>query len=207
MDAVIWHDLECGSYEQDLRLWLALAQAQGSSHPRHWRWHRAGHAPARTRWARGCGARHRRGAPVRARASRRRTPGADRRRRRPRFRPSGAQLRAVRRSDADDPAVWRRARARRGFCDPQPDICARRACWRSRSPKISRNSSGRTATSEPLPDMVELDGAVYFSQPTAIRRQGRTYVLERVRETITLPGTATGARIASRSIASRPADF
>ena len=31
MDAVIWHDLECGSYEQDLSLWLALAQAQGSS--------------------------------------------------------------------------------------------------------------------------------------------------------------------------------
>ena len=30
MDTVIWHDLECGSYQQDLSLWLGLAQAQGS---------------------------------------------------------------------------------------------------------------------------------------------------------------------------------
>jgi hypothetical protein len=37
---------------------------------------------------------------------------------------------------------------------------------------------------EPLPDMIEVDGAVYFSQPTAIRRQGHTYVLERIRETV-----------------------
>jgi SAM-dependent methyltransferase len=36
----------------------------------------------------------------------------------------------------------------------------------------------------PLPDVVERDGAVYFSQPTAVRRHGRTYVLERVRETV-----------------------
>jgi len=37
---------------------------------------------------------------------------------------------------------------------------------------------------EPLPDMTEVDGAVYFSQPTAIRREGHTYVLERVRQTV-----------------------
>jgi SAM-dependent methyltransferase len=28
--AVIWHDLECGSYREDLALWLALAQRHGS---------------------------------------------------------------------------------------------------------------------------------------------------------------------------------
>lgn len=37
---------------------------------------------------------------------------------------------------------------------------------------------------EPMPDIVELDGAVYCSQPTAIRRQGAGFVLERTRETV-----------------------
>lgn len=37
---------------------------------------------------------------------------------------------------------------------------------------------------EPLPDMVELGGAVYCSQPTAIRRHGNGFVLERARETV-----------------------
>jgi SAM-dependent methyltransferase len=36
----------------------------------------------------------------------------------------------------------------------------------------------------PLPDIVELDGTVYASQPTAVRAQGQTVVLERRREVI-----------------------
>ena len=36
----------------------------------------------------------------------------------------------------------------------------------------------------PLPDMLELDGCLYSSQPTAVRRDGGTFVLERRREVV-----------------------
>ena len=36
----------------------------------------------------------------------------------------------------------------------------------------------------PLPDLIELSGVVYCSQPTAIGRDGRGFVLERRRETV-----------------------
>jgi SAM-dependent methyltransferase len=38
--------------------------------------------------------------------------------------------------------------------------------------------------SAPIPDVRELDGFVYFSQPTAVRRDGDGFVLERRRETV-----------------------
>jgi SAM-dependent methyltransferase len=38
--------------------------------------------------------------------------------------------------------------------------------------------------SVPLPDIIELDGTVYASQPTAVRVEGHTVVLERRREAI-----------------------
>jgi SAM-dependent methyltransferase len=40
----------------------------------------------------------------------------------------------------------------------------------------------------PLPDVCELDGVVYSSQPTAVRADGQGYVLERRRETVTIEG-------------------
>jgi SAM-dependent methyltransferase len=43
----------------------------------------------------------------------------------------------------------------------------------------------------PIPDMVELDGVVYSSQPTAVRDEGDGFVLERRREQITADGTRT----------------
>jgi SAM-dependent methyltransferase len=43
----------------------------------------------------------------------------------------------------------------------------------------------------PLPDIEELDGSVYFSQPTAVRRSGNAFVLERRRQTIDPLGTRT----------------
>jgi len=36
----------------------------------------------------------------------------------------------------------------------------------------------------PLPDIIEIDGDVYCSQPTAVRRDGNSFVLERRREVI-----------------------
>lgn len=40
----------------------------------------------------------------------------------------------------------------------------------------------------PLPDIRELDGVVYSSQPTAVREEGDGFVLERLRERIGLAG-------------------
>jgi SAM-dependent methyltransferase len=45
----------------------------------------------------------------------------------------------------------------------------------------------------PLPDICELDGIVYASHPTAVRAEADGYVLERRRETVTLDGTRSVA--------------
>jgi SAM-dependent methyltransferase len=46
----------------------------------------------------------------------------------------------------------------------------------------------------PLPDVQELDGAVYSSQPIAVRADGDGFVLERRRETVTTDGQLTTER-------------
>jgi len=46
----------------------------------------------------------------------------------------------------------------------------------------------------PLPDICELDGIVYSSHPTAVRAEAGGYVLERRRETVTVDGTRSVAR-------------
>lgn len=43
----------------------------------------------------------------------------------------------------------------------------------------------------PLPDIAEIDGCAYFSQPTAVRRAGDSFVLERRREIVDAAGTRT----------------
>jgi SAM-dependent methyltransferase len=48
----------------------------------------------------------------------------------------------------------------------------------------------------PLPDILERDGTVYCSQPTAVRREGAAFVLERRREVI----DATGQRSQSTNV-------
>jgi SAM-dependent methyltransferase len=45
----------------------------------------------------------------------------------------------------------------------------------------------------PLPDIAEVDGRAYFSQPTAVRRVGETFVLERRREVVDLDGARSGS--------------
>lgn len=46
----------------------------------------------------------------------------------------------------------------------------------------------------PLPDMCELDGVVYSSHPTAVRAEPDGYVLERRRETVTVEGRRSVVR-------------
>ncbi len=48
--------------------------------------------------------------------------------------------------------------------------------------------------SAPLPDMCELDGIVYASHPTAVRAEPDGYMLERRRETVTIEGARSVAR-------------
>jgi SAM-dependent methyltransferase len=43
----------------------------------------------------------------------------------------------------------------------------------------------------PMPDVREVDGVVYSSQPTAVRADGRGFVLERRREIVSLAGDMT----------------
>ncbi|MGH2863101.1 MAG: class I SAM-dependent methyltransferase [Solirubrobacteraceae bacterium] len=45
----------------------------------------------------------------------------------------------------------------------------------------------------PLPDIAEIDGRAYFSQPTAVRRVQDTFVLERHREIVGSDGARTGS--------------
>ena len=183
MDAVIWHDLECGSYRQDLDLWLALGQAQGSpildigagtgrvTLPLA----RAGHeVVALDIDAELLGELGRRAAGLAVR-----TVVADAR-------------------DFDLPE--------RGFAlcvvpmqtiqlfgGEQERAHFLRSAARHLQPggalaiaiaQDLQEFEWHDGDGEPLPDMIELEGAVYFSQPTAIRRRGGTYVLERTRETV-----------------------
>ena len=48
----------------------------------------------------------------------------------------------------------------------------------------------RDGDAAPLPDIAEIDGSAYFSQPTAVRRIGDTFVLERRREIVDPSGGA-----------------
>lgn len=45
----------------------------------------------------------------------------------------------------------------------------------------------------PLPDIAEIDGSAYFSQPTAVRRVEGAFVLERRREIVDAQGTRTSS--------------
>jgi SAM-dependent methyltransferase len=45
----------------------------------------------------------------------------------------------------------------------------------------------------PLPDIAEINGRAYFSQPTAVRRVENTFVLERHREIVDADGTRDGS--------------
>jgi SAM-dependent methyltransferase len=46
----------------------------------------------------------------------------------------------------------------------------------------------------PLPDVTEIDGVVYCSRPTAVRRDGDGFVLERQRETVSPDGALDSER-------------
>lgn len=183
MDAVIWHDLECGSYREDLALWLAFGRAQGSpildigagtgrvSLPLA----RAGHEVV----ALDIDAELLRELSSRAAGLSVQTVVADAR-------------------DFDLPQksfalcvvpmqtiqLFGGEQQRTGFLRSAARHLRPGGMLAIAIAQDLQEFEWRDGDGEPLPDMVEVDGAVYFSQPTAIRRQGGTYVLERIRETV-----------------------
>jgi len=183
MDAVIWHDLECGSYEQDLALWLALGRAHGSpildvgagtgrvTLPLA----RAGHeVVALDLDAELLRELERRasGLPVETVVADARDlslPGR-------RFPLCIVPMQTIQLFGGEAGRARFLRSAARHLC-PEGVLAIAIA-------QDLQEFEWQDGDGEPLPDMIELDGAVYFSQPTAIRRQGSTYVLERTRETV-----------------------
>jgi SAM-dependent methyltransferase len=51
------------------------------------------------------------------------------------------------------------------------------------------DAAGHDAARLPEPDVTEASGTVYLSQPTAVRQIGRTFILERRRETLSPEGS------------------
>jgi SAM-dependent methyltransferase len=51
----------------------------------------------------------------------------------------------------------------------------------------------RAGDAMPLPDIAEIEGSAYFSQPTAVRRVGDAFVLERHREIVDPTGRRTSS--------------
>jgi SAM-dependent methyltransferase len=185
MNAVIWHDLECGNYVQDLALWLELAATQGSGSPVldvgagtgrvALRLARAGHQVV----ALDLDAELLRELDLRAGGLPIQTVVADARD----FELPGRSfalcvvpMQTIQLFGGSD---GRAAFLRRAAVHLRPGGVLAIAIAQDLEEFEWHNGDD-----EPVPDVVERDGAVYFSQPTAVRRCGRSYVLERVRETV-----------------------
>lgn len=182
-DAVIWHDLECGGYQQDLPVWLELAAEQGDpileigagTGRVALELARAGHELVAVDLD----------ASLLAELGRR---------------AAGLALETIR-ADARELSLPGRSfpliivpmqtiqlfggePARVAFLE-----AARRHLRAGGIVALAiaadlQEFEWQDGDEEPLPDMVELDGSVYCSQPTAIRREGAGFVLERARETV-----------------------
>lgn len=179
---VIWHDLECGGYRDDLGLWLELASEYGDPVLDVG----AGSGRVAVELA---GAGHR----VTALDS------------------DGTLLAALQERTTDRPVQTVIADARQFTIDQRFPLClvpmqtiqllgghaGRQGFLRSARRHLQDGGRLAVAISEhlepftaqpgiplPLPDVSERDGTVYFSQPTAIRVEGDGFVLERRREVV-----------------------
>ena len=197
MSEVIWHDIECGSYRQDLALWLALAdQYAGAGAPVldvgagtgrvSLALARAGHgvvALDQSRTLLAELARRARGLPIETVCADARTftlPGRH-------FPLIAVPMQTLQLLGGNEGQSAFLARARRHLQAGGAIAVAIVAL------EDLEEFDGEQAGELPLPDIAELDGCAYFSQPTAVRRQDGSVVLERLREVV----DAHGARRSS----------
>lgn len=195
MSAVIWHDIECGRYEQDLSLWLELAGehvADGQSLLD------IGAGTGRVTLALA-----RAGHSVLALDSDPELLAELQRR------AAGLPVQAVR-ADARDFALPGRSFPLiavpmqtvqlLGGADGQLALlrCVRRHLTAAGVVAVAVADAEDFEEFEwhegdlaPLPDIAEIGGRAYFSQPTAVRRRGDAFVLERRREIVDAGGTRT----------------
>ncbi|MGO9975609.1 MAG: class I SAM-dependent methyltransferase [Solirubrobacteraceae bacterium] len=185
-DAVIWHDVECGSYRQDLSLWLALAAERGGP-------------------VLDVGAGTGRVALTLARAGfevtaldrdadllaelERRAAGLP-------LRTAAGDARAFELGERfplvivpmQTVQLLGGLEGRRAFLTCarghllEHGVLAVAIATRLECFELDDGEPG------PLPDVSEHDGFVYFSQPTAVRRDGDAFVLARRRETVSPAG-------------------
>jgi SAM-dependent methyltransferase len=197
MSEVIWHDIECGSYRQDLALWLALADQYaeagapvldvGAGTGRvSLALARAGHdvvALDQSRALLAELARRARGLPIETVCADARTftlPGRQ-------FPLIAVPMQTLQLLGGDEGQSAFLTRARRHLQAGGAIAVAIVAL------EDLEEFDGEQAGGLPLPDIAELDGCAYFSQPTAVRRQESSVVLERLREVV----DAHGARRSS----------
>ncbi len=203
MSEVIWHDIECGSYRQDLALWLALAdQYAGAGAPVldvgagtgrvSLALARAGHGVVALDQSRALLAelaRRARGLPIETVCADARTftlPGRH-------FPLIAVPMQTLQLLGGNEGQSAFLARARRHLQAGGAIAVAIVALEDLEEFEEFEEFDGEQAGGLPLPDIAELDGCAYFSQPTAVRRQDGSVVLERLREVV----DAHGARRSS----------
>ena len=176
VSTVIWHDLECGGYREDLALWRRLAADHGDPVLDVGAGTGTGRPRARPRRARGHRARPRRRAArrARARAQAERLELEIAAGRRPRVRP-GRTLRALIVVPMQTIQLLGGA-AGRGRV---PRRRAGRTCAPGGALAVAIAEHARAVRARPdgslprSPTSVELDGVLYCSQPTAVRATAR----------------------------------
>ena len=193
MNTVIWHDLECGHYEQDLPLWLALAaehvgQAQvmldvGAGTGRvTLPVARAGHQVLALDTSRQLLIeleRRAAGLPVETVCTDAREfelPGRA-------FGLIAVPMQTLQLLGGADGHLAFMRRARAHLLDGGIVAVA------IADARDFEEFEWHDGDASPLPDVTEQEGWAYFSQPTAVRRNGDTFVLERRREAVDTHGT------------------
>ncbi len=188
MSEVIWHDIECGSYRQDLPLWLALAAEYASPGAQildvgagtgrvSLTLARAGHevvALDTSRVLLAELARRARGLPVETAQADARTftlPGRS-------FPLIVVPMQTLQLLGGPEAHASFLLRARQHL-SPGGAVAVAIA-----SMDDFEEFDAEQAEALPLPDVAEIAGRAYFSQPTSIRREADAFVLERLREVV-----------------------